>query len=343
MSAAARLLLTLVMCMATQGRAHEVRPAHLSVTEVEPEHYEVVWKTPARGNMRLKLDVFMPENCGDTEQRQVARSAAAAIEKWRVDCPGGLAGQSIRIAGLERSLTNTIVTLVPSGGGVQTFHLSGANPVLSVPPGAAAAGIAGTFWQVGVRHIALGIDHILFVFTLVLLLERPRSILLAITAFTVAHSLTLAGAALLDWHLPREPVEAAIALSIVFVASEIVRGGARREGLMQKAPWTAAFIFGLLHGFGFAGAVAELGLPEGAALQALLFFNLGVETGQLLFLAMMLSLIALLREGYHLPAWLRKAPVWAVGVTASYWFLERSAAIFEPALSRSGQLAISWS
>lgn len=341
MIAGAKWLLTaLALLLAVHGHAHEVRPAHLKITETAPEHYDIVWKTPARGNMRLKLDVVFPEHCEGAGQRQITRSTAAVIARWKTHCPGGLAGYSIQIAGLERSLTNTIVTLLASGGGAQTFHLAGADPVLELPDTGRTSGVAGTFWQIGLRHIALGIDHLLFVFTVVLLLERPRDILFAITAFTVAHSLTLAGVALLGWHLPGEPVEAAIALSIVIVAAEVIRRGTERRSLVHRAPWMAAFFFGLLHGLGFAGAIVELGLPQGAGLQALLFFNLGVESGQILFLAMVLSLIALGREAKPLPVWLTQTPVWAVGIAASYWFLERSLAIIEPVLDAAGPLKL---
>ena len=321
------LAAALIFMAAPQGEAHEVRPAHLSLTEIEPATYDVLWKTPARGNLRLQLDVIFPDACARQGAQRVTRSTAAVVAHYRMTCEGGLTGKQIRIAGLERSLTNAIVSLEPRQGSARIYHLSGASPTLIVPDRGDPAATAGAFWEIGVRHIVLGVDHLLFVFTLVLLLQRPAQILAAITAFTVAHSLTLAGSALLGWDLPGAPVEAAIALSIVFVAAEIIRRTSDHDSLFHRFPWVVAFGFGLLHGFGFAGALAELGLPQNAELLALLFFNLGVETGQLLFLAFVLSVLTLVRQAPPKRPWIRQAPVWIVGVFASYWFWERVTAI----------------
>jgi len=324
------LCLLLVLLQAGTGNAHELRPAYLELTQLDPERYRVAWKTPARGRLRLKLDVALPDNCQNDEEKRVERQVGAVLERWQVRCAGGLGGRAIEIRGLQPSLTNVIVSLEASTGRLQTFHLSGADPVLHIPATPGTATVARTFWQLGVEHIALGIDHLFFVFTLVLLLRRPRDILLAVTAFTVAHSLTLSGATLLGWRLPAGPVEAAIALSIVFVAAELLRGDRARSSLITQAPWSVAFAFGLLHGYGFAGALADLGLPPGAGVPALLFFNLGVETGQVLFIAVILALLWLLGKAPPLAPGLRQLPVWVVGVLSSYWFLDRAAAIVQP-------------
>jgi hydrogenase/urease accessory protein HupE len=183
----------------------------------------------------------------------------------------------------------------------------------------------------GIEHILSGIDHLLFVLALVLLVHGPRRLLATITAFTAAHSLTLAGATLGWVHVPGPPVEASIALSIVFVASEIVHTRQGRDSVTQHYPWVVAFTFGLLHGFGFAGALAQVGLPQSSIPIALLFFNVGVEIGQLLFVGAVLAVIAVAwRAGQRLrlslPAWHWRIAPYAIGALASFWLIERIAA-----------------
>ena len=188
-----------------------------------------------------------------------------------------------------------------------------------------------TYTILGIEHILSGFDHLLFVLALVLLVQGTRRLLVTITAFTAAHSLTLAGATLGWVHVPGPPVEASIALSIVFVASEIVHTRQGRYSVTQHYPWVVAFTFGLLHGFGFAGALAEVGLPQSSIPIALLFFNVGVEIGQLMFVGAVLAVIAVgWRAGQRLrlsqPAWLWRIAPYAIGALASFWLVERVAA-----------------
>ena len=197
-------------------------------------------------------------------------------------------------------------------------------PRATIPAGQSAWAVAATYLKLGVEHILLGVDHLLFVLALILIARNTRELIKAITAFTVAHSITLAGATLGFVHVPPKPVEAAIALSIAFVALEIVRARDGEPGIAARAPWLVAFAFGLLHGFGFAGALSEIGLPAGHIPVALLFFNVGVEIGQLLFVAVVLSLAALVRLVRRpLPHWAGLVPPYLIGSLAMFWVIQR--------------------
>ena len=181
-----------------------------------------------------------------------------------------------------------------------------------------------SYLRLGIKHILLGIDHLLFVLALMILVAGRRRLVGTVTAFTAAHSLTLAAAALGLVRVPQKPVEAVIALSIVFVASEIIRGREGKPGLTARSPWVVAFIFGLLHGFGFAGALSEVGLPPQAIPLALLFFNVGVELGQLLFIgAVAIVVVAIRRLAVPSPTWAWRVPAYGIGAVAAMWTLER--------------------
>jgi hydrogenase/urease accessory protein HupE len=191
--------------------------------------------------------------------------------------------------------------------------------------------VARTYFLLGVEHILSGIDHLLFVLALMLLVKGMGRIIATVTAFTLAHSLTLAGATLGFVQMPGPPIEAVIALSIVFVASEIIHSRRGSPGLTERYPWVVAFTFGLLHGFGFAGALAEIGLPQASIPMALLFFNVGVEAGQLLFIASLLAILALARQitrriNVPQPAWAWAVPPYAIGGVAAFWVIQRIAA-----------------
>jgi hydrogenase/urease accessory protein HupE len=190
--------------------------------------------------------------------------------------------------------------------------------------------VAWTYLGLGVEHILLGIDHLLFVLALLFLVQGWRRVIITITAFTVAHSITLAAATLGLVHVPQAPVEASIALSIVFVATEIVRSRMGRVSVAERWPWVIAFVFGLLHGFGFAGALREVGMPEDAIPLALLCFNIGVEVGQLLFIAAVMGIVTLLRRSaITIPAWAWRVPVYTIGTLAMYWTIERVAGFWQ--------------
>jgi hydrogenase/urease accessory protein HupE len=190
--------------------------------------------------------------------------------------------------------------------------------------------VAATYTVLGVEHILLGIDHLLFILALLLLVRGWGRLAATVTAFTIAHSFTLAAATLGLVHVPQRPVEAAVALSIAFVAAEIVQARRGQPGLTARSPWIAAFAFGLLHGLGFAGALSEVGLPQSAIPAALFFFNIGVEIGQLLFIAAAFAVFVTARQAARRlrapqPSWAWRIPPYAIGSIAAFWVIQRVA------------------
>jgi hydrogenase/urease accessory protein HupE len=320
-----RLVCAGALCAATGAHAHEVRPALLELREIMADTWDVHWRVPARGDTRLALSVRLPSDCADTAPRQATFVEAMHVERWRVRCPGGLAAREIAIDGLSETVTDVLVRIVQANGATATMRVLPSAPafVVSAEPGAFE--VARTYLGLGVEHILLGVDHLLFVLALLILVEGTRRLVQTVTAFTLAHSVTLA-AATLGWvHVPPPPVEAVIALSIVFLACEIVHARAGRPGLAQRRPWIVAFVFGLLHGLGFAGALAQVGLPPQAIPLALLFFNVGVELGQLSFIAVALAVMAAARPFRVLrSAWAWRIPVYGIGAVAAYWTIGRT-------------------
>jgi len=306
--------------------AHETRPAYLELTETAPGEVTVFWKMPERGALTRGVEPVLPETCRATTPPVQVSAAAARAVRWGVHCPDGLAGGRIAIAGIERTQMDALVRIDGADGRSRTLRLSATDPAATIPEAPTLLGIAKTYLVLGVEHILFGIDHLLFVLTLLLLADGGRRLVGLITAFTVAHSLTLAAATLWGAALAPGPVEALIALSIVLAAAEGVRPEDQRSSLIDRAPWIVAFGFGLLHGFGFAGALSELGLPDGAIPLALLFFNLGVEAGQLIFVAAVLALLAVV--GHILSRahdrGLRHGLGYVAGGMAMVWFLERA-------------------
>jgi hydrogenase/urease accessory protein HupE len=309
--------------------AHEIRPAFLQIRELESQTYDILWKTPAQGGMRLALNVVLPATCSDAGERRSTLVHAAVIQRWRATCEGGLVGKALAIENLGQTLTDTIVSFEPLDDPPKTLRLTPDQPSIVIPARQSWTNVAATYFVLGVEHILLGFDHLLFVLALLILVSDKGRLVGAITAFTVAHSLTLAGTTFGWIKLPASPVEAMIALSIMLVAVEIVRTRAGESSMMARLPWIAALGFGLLHGFGFAGALREIGIPEDAAPLALLFFNLGVEAGQLVFIGAVLAVVwAWGRFSSAPPAWAWRAPVYLIGAMSAFWFIERTAAIF---------------
>jgi hydrogenase/urease accessory protein HupE len=316
----------LALLSAPAGEAHELRPGYLELREREPELFDVLWKVPARGELRLALAATLPERCEERTARSATRVDAAVAERWSVRCEGGLSGGTIAIAGLAETLTDVLVRIEGFDGSARIARLTAKEPAFVVPAEPGGAEVAATYLRLGVEHILGGVDHLLFVLALVLLVRGTRRLVWTVTSFTVAHSLTLAAATLGFVHVRQGPVEAVIALSIVFVAGEIVHGARGRPGLTARSPWIVAFVFGLLHGLGFAGALREVGLPQQSIPLALLFFNVGVELGQLLFIACVLPLAALgRRAAERWPLASAQLPAYAIGSVAAWWTLERIA------------------
>lgn len=325
-----KALVILVLLAAVMPRlfAHEVRPAYLELRQTSPETYDAFWKVPGQGeNLRLGLYVEFPEGTTNVTVPRATMVNNAFTERWTVKRTGGLTGGTIHIAGLTATMTDVLVRLERLDGSTQVTRLTPSAPSFVVEAAPRAMQVAATYLILGGEHILLGIDHLLFVLALVLLVKGWKRLIGTITAFTLAHSLTLALATLGFVHVPGPPVEAVIALSIVFVAAEIIRGREGKPGLTERAPWVVAFAFGLLHGLGFAGALSEVGLPQQAIPLALLFFNVGVEIGQLAFIAAVLALATATRcLPVRAPAWGWRVMPYAIGSVAIFWVIQRTAA-----------------
>jgi hydrogenase/urease accessory protein HupE len=325
------LLVIALLCAPAAVHADVFRPAYLELRETGADQYDVLWKVPAQGELRLAMTVRFPDGTTNVTEPRSMMSGTAWTERWRVQRAGGLVGQTIRIEGLPGAVTDVVVRVERADGSSQVERLAPERPAFTVKAPASTREIAWSYLVLGVEHILGGIDHLLFVLALLLIVRGRRRILGTITAFTIGHILTLF-APTLGWvHVPGPPVEAAIALSIVFVAAEVVHGLHGEHGLTARVPWVVACTFGLLHGFGFAGALAEVGLPQTAIPIALLMFNVGVELGQLLFVVGVLTTLALWRQvPVRLPRGLADrlalVPAYSIGVLAMFWVFERIAA-----------------
>ncbi|MFA0811309.1 HupE/UreJ family protein [Microbulbifer epialgicus] len=289
------LLVTCTLVTPLNSIAHELRPAYLQIEQLDAQRFGITWRVPARGQLRLSLDVQMDRSASPLYPPSGGFNMGVYTERWQIHHPNALSGLSIAIKGLEHTLTDALVRISWLDGREQIQRLMPDRPGFTVKAQEAHSQIALTYFYFGLEHILLGIDHLLFVLVLMLLCGGWRQLLLTITAFTLAHSITLAGAALGHISLPQAPVEAVITLSIVFTASEILAKQRGKRSMAIRFPWLVAFGFGLLHGLGFAGAVTDIGFPQGAVPLALLTFNLGVELGQLVFITIMASLFWALR------------------------------------------------
>jgi hypothetical protein len=333
-----RVLLLLALWAAVLPlSAHELQTAVLRLEELQPGLLQATLKTPlARDGGAAAVVPQFPAGCAPVSELRTERGAEWVLRQWRLQCDASLVGQRLRIEGLDPRMPEALVTLRLADGRTFTAAVDRQDPVAVPVPEPQAGPPPGllAYLPIGVEHILLGPDHLLFVLGLILVVlvagRGWRMLVAAVTAFTLAHSLTLALAVLGVWGLPSKPVELLIALSIVLLAYELAVQPARQAqglpaSLTLRKPWLVAFAFGLLHGFGFAGALAEVGLPEAARGWALLLFNLGVELGQLLFVAAVLLVWALLRRagGLRLPAQARAITVTLLGGVAMYWTLDR--------------------
>ena len=306
--------------------AHEVRPSFLELRDTAAGEFNVLWKTPMLGDRRLALEPQFSGEAAPSSPVTTQARPGAALQTWSIRAPA-LRGQTLRIAGLEGTMTDVLVHVDFVDGTTWVQRLTPHQPTALIPVHESALAVADVFLKLGIEHILTGVDHLLFVLALLIIARSRWRLLMTVTAFTVAHSITLALATLGLVHVPQRPVEAVIALSIAFVAVEIVRSRQGAESITAQAPWIVAFAFGLLHGFGFAGALSEVGLPEGRIPLALLFFNVGVELGQLLFIAAMLSIIGAVRRlHFRLPDWSGLLLPYAIGITAMFWMFQRIAA-----------------
>jgi hydrogenase/urease accessory protein HupE len=319
------LAILAIFSLARPLAAHESRPAFLDVREFAPGQYEVVWKRPMRGEYVIGFTVGWPEGCAPTIKSE-SPVPGASITRMLLDCgEKGLVGGTIAIDRLPETSAEVLVRVEFADGTSQTQLLRPASPSVTVVGPRSAFAVGAEYLRLGFDHILAGIDHLIFVLGLTLLVGGGWRLVKTITAFTVAHSITLALSTLGLVRVSQAPVEAAIALSIVFLARELLMLRQGQPGLTSRAPWLVAFIFGLLHGLGFAGALREIGLPQGDIPLALLAFNMGVEAGQLAFVAVVLVVMAASKRIYSdtVPKWLGQVPAYAIGIIAAFWTLER--------------------
>ncbi|MEZ6002231.1 HupE/UreJ family protein [Hyphomonas sp.] len=302
--------------------AHDLRSGYLEVTQDGLTSYEVTWKPPTRAGSSLGVAPVFPADCLVSRLSAQMASSGEPIESWRVACSEVLDGRTLRFDGLQGAGSDVLVRYVRTSGHALSLRATSRIPHVSMPAYGGTGTVLTTYFQLGVEHILGGLDHLLFVLCLVFLIGDLRKLALTITAFTVAHSLTLAATVLGAVHMPVKPVEAVIALSIVFLASEVLAVRQDPDRLSEKAPWLIAFVFGLLHGFGFASALLDIGLPPEALPACLLAFNVGVEAGQLLFVAVVLTLLAVLKR-VKLYQTVRPVAVYATGIVAMKWLIER--------------------
>jgi hydrogenase/urease accessory protein HupE len=333
------LFAVLAVLLAQPAFPDELRPGYLEMRQIGPGAYHLLFKIPARGeDLRLAIYVKLPEGTQDAALPRASFSDGAYVERRSIRRDGGLAGQAVSIEGLSATSTDVLVRVESLEGAIQTERLSPTRTsfVIQALPGSGE--VAATYLRLGIEHILFGFDHLLFVLALVILVRDWRRVAITVTAFTIAHSITLAAATLGFVHVPGPPVEATIALSIMLVSVEIVNARSGKPSLTARLPWLVAFSFGLLHGFGFAGALAEVGLPQHAIPVALLFFNLGVEIGQLAFVAAVLTAGGLFRTAMALrlePALIQRTvnrldliAAYAIGTVAAFWLIERTSAFF---------------
>jgi hydrogenase/urease accessory protein HupE len=305
--------------------AHESRPAYLELKEQAKNVFDVQWRRPARGDMVLRMQPQFPEHCVSNNQVASYIIQGMSIERWQIDCgEKGLSDQSITIEGLKETITDALVRVEMANGAVYTKIIKGNDPAFTIQGEPSIWKVINDYFWLGVGHILGGIDHLLFVLCLLLIVNGTWLLVKTITAFTVAHSITLGMATLGFVNVPQAPVEAVIALSILFLAAELMRQTKGERDIAMQAPWLVAFIFGLLHGFGFAGALSEVGLPQTEIPLALLMFNIGVEAGQLVFI---LIVIVALKLGIHIlkspQSWAKPATTYIIGGISAFWLIER--------------------
>ncbi len=318
--------LLLVFLLSLFSMADEISLSYLEIKENKPLHYSVLLKLPSKDNKKLPIDMLMPKECSLSLPKTSHLVNSTYLDRWQIKCNEDLADKTLLIKGLKSTKTDLLLRLELLSGNSHSVLLSPSKSSYHIPKDVSTWQIVQTYTWLGITHILIGFDHLLFVFALLLIVKNMRRLLWTVTAFTLAHSLTMAVATLGIVQVPQGPVEAIIALSILFLAMEIMHEKQGKIGLTSFYPWIIAFIFGLLHGFGFAGALAEIGLPQQAITLALVFFNIGVELGQLIFVATIVFIVVMLQRLSY-PALLNKlqtAIVYMIGGVSSFWLIERT-------------------
>jgi HupE / UreJ protein len=320
------LMLIAAAAFVPSCRAHETRPAYLEIKESSPNLYDVVWRTPVNAGMRLPIVLQLPADAKNVTAPTTQELTDSLVERRVIDIPTGLAGKRIDFVGLQGTITDVLVRVELLDGRKWTTIVHPSQSWFEVSPSVGKLATVGTFIVQGIRHILFGADHLLFVLGLLLIVKNRWMLLKTITAFTMAHSITLAIATLGYANAPTLPLNAAIALSILFLGPEIVRSWRGEGSFTIRHPWVVAFAFGLLHGFGFASALTSAGLPSSELPWALLSFNVGVEIGQIGFVI----LILLLERAFRVleirwPRVVEALPGYTVGSLGAFWTIHRVA------------------
>jgi hydrogenase/urease accessory protein HupE len=332
-SAALRLLLGAaigVLASAASASAHESRPAYLQLDETTPGHYQLLWRTPLLAGIALPVVLDLPEGMRNLTEPVVQEVPDSLVERRLIDAgAGGLAGKRIGFPGLQGTITDVLVRVQMRDGSQSTTLVNPARPWVEIAASRGLLEVAGTYVLHGIQHISFGVDHLLFVLGLLLIVKDRWMLLKTVTAFTVAHSITLGIATLGYAQAPVIPLNAAIALSILFLGPEIVRSWRGETSLTIRKPWIVAFLFGLIHGFGFAGALTSAGLPRQDLPVALLGFNVGVEIGQVGFVLLVVLLERSFRQlEVRWPRWVEALPGYVVGSLGAFWTIERVVILF---------------
>jgi hydrogenase/urease accessory protein HupE len=321
-----RLLMVLVLALgARSASAHEVRPSFLELRQTGPETYSFLWKKPSGGEIEIYIAPIVPRECRLATSGQQELTPGALVVRGTLTCTGGLGGKVLAIDGLQTTITDVMVRLHHADGRLESHLLKPLTPMVTLGAQTTGWQRLRTYMRLGVEHILLGADHLLFVLGLLLIVSDRWMLLKTITGFTIAHSITLGVATLGYASAPLPPLNAAIALSILFLGPEIVRRWRGETSFTIRHPWVVAFAFGLLHGFGFASGLTAMGLPRAEIPLALLLFNVGVEIGQVFFV----MLIVLLERAFRTleiqwPRLVEALPGYAVGSLGAYWTIQRT-------------------
>jgi hydrogenase/urease accessory protein HupE len=316
----------LLLWAACAAQAHELRPGVLELREGQTGTYSLQWKRPAGGEVEIRIAPVLPPDCRAATPGATLLTPGALVARGTITCDGGIRGRTIVIDGLESTVTDVLVRVYHADGWQETHLLKPMNPAVTLGERTTALQRSGAYLRLGIEHILLGVDHLLFVLGLLLIVRDRWMLVKTITAFTLAHSITLAVATLGYASTPLLPLNAAIALSILFLGPEIVRAQRGQTSFTIRHPWVVAFAFGLLHGFGFASGLTTMGLPPAEIPLALLVFNVGVEVGQLGFVVLVLLLERAFRAlQIHWPRFVAALPAYVVGSLGAYWTIQRVA------------------
>jgi hydrogenase/urease accessory protein HupE len=317
-------LFLLLSVLTNQVQAHEVRPALLQIKQTGSNTYDVVWKIPRKDNLLPVIKPIFPSWFTIMQKDNGIEAGSGALFTMNANSSKDIHGMTISVSGIQESLIDVLVYIEFSNGEKYSLLLQPTKTLATIPFESSYSNTISTYFKLGVEHILFGFDHLLFVQALLLITSGTRKLITTVTAFTIAHSITLSLSALNFAGLPGPPVEAVIALSILFLAVELVKHYQGKKVMSATYPWLVAFLFGLLHGFGFASALANIGLPQKGIPLALGFFNVGVEVGQLLFIGLVLLIIAGIKQlNFKRTNWQPYLAPYVIGSIAAFWVIER--------------------